>query len=203
MVKRYVVAALLVACVAGSSGASIIPIDEFTGDVFEGFEDLGSPGGVSTPLAIFDGEGTFDDTVAHYGMIAFSLYSALTGDEIVPYDGALMMGSVTGWAKFEFVTPVTEFGGYIGTADELEGSTVTFYDVDGEPLETIDVSIEHPLWKWYGWSSDTPIGGVEIIGHVSPGKPLVFDNMRANVVPEPAALLVLLAVVGPAVVRRR
>lgn len=192
----------LVACLVATAAADIIPIEPFTGDLYEGFETIGPIGGLETPIDIFGGEGTFDDTIAHYGMIAISLYSALTDEYIYPYNGNIMMGSVTGWAAFEFDTPVSEFGGYIGTADELENSTVTFRDVGGNVIDSMPITIEHPLWAWHGWHSDTPIARVEFQGHTTPGRPLVFDEMMANPVPEPGAFG-LLAVAALALGRRR
>ncbi|MGD8451873.1 MAG: hypothetical protein PVJ57_08645 [Phycisphaerae bacterium] len=194
--------AVLVACCVAAASAGVTPIDPFTGELYEGFETIGSVGGTETPIDIFDGAGTFDDTVAHYGYIATSLYSVPTEEYIYPYNGNIMMGSVTGWAAFEFDTPVSEFGGYIGTADELDVSTVTFRDTLGAVIDTVTIDIEHPLWAWHGWHSDTPIARVEIQGHSTPGKPLVFDDMVANTIPEPGALG-LLVVAGLALARRR
>jgi hypothetical protein len=185
----------LAACLlwaVGSASAGVTPIPEFTGTMFEGFEDLYPPGGYPAPFPVFEEQGTFDDIVAHYCMIAVSLYSVPQDTYIYPYDGNLMGGSVTGWAAFEFTTPVTEFGGYIGTADRLSGGSVTFKDASGQVIDTVPLTIELGQWGWHGWSSDVPISRVEILGSDTIGLPTVFDDMRATV-PEPATLTLLVA----------
>jgi hypothetical protein len=184
---------LLAACVllaVSSAHAGVTPIPEFTGTMFEGFENLGPAGGYPTPIDVFEGQGAFDDIIAHYCMIAYSLYSVPQDTYIFPYSGALMMGSVTGWAAFQFDTPVTEFGGYIGTADRLSGGSVAFKDVNDQVIDTVPLTIELGQWGWHGWSSDVPISRVEILGGSTIGLPTVFDDMRATV-PEPASLLLL------------
>jgi MYXO-CTERM domain-containing protein len=93
-----------------------------------------------------------------------------------------------------------EFGTYIGTTDVLDASSVKFYDAAGALLDTQSLVIEHPIWAWHGWQSDTPLGKVEFQGATVPGTPLVFDDMQASV-PEPAALALL--VLGAAAMRRR
>jgi hypothetical protein len=54
-----------------------------------------------------------------------------------------------------------------------------------------DFDIPALAWDWYGWSSDVPIGRIEIHGHSTPGKPLVFDNMELTQVPAPGVMAVL------------
>ena len=193
-----VVSLLCAPCIAG---ATIVPVPEFAGEMFEGFEDIYPPGGYPTPIAVFEGEGTFDDIIAHYCYMAISLYSFPENTYIYPYDGALMCGAVTGWAAFEFSTPVTQFGGYIGTADRLSGGSVTFKDASGQVLDSFPLTVELGQWAWHGWSSDVPFSRIEILGSGTIGLPIVFDNMQATV-PEPAGLS-LLAVGAACMLRRR
>ena len=200
MKSRYGAIAAVMLVGVSLASASIIEIGEFTGEMYEGFEAISSPSGLPSPIDICDGQATLDDTLAHTIMIATSLYSALTDEYIFPYNGNMMGGSVTGWAAFEFDTPVTEFGSYIGTADELSGSTVTFYDDLGAVIDSFPILIEHPIWAWHGWHSDTPIKRIELKADNTPGKPLVFDDVQANV-PEPAALS-LLAIAAALMCRR-
>ncbi len=197
--SRVFLAACLL-CAATAASAGVTPIPEFTGDMFEGFENLYPPGGYPAPFDIFEGQGTFDDIIAHYCMIAISLYSVPEDTYIFPYDGNLMGGSVTGWAGFQFDTPVTEFGGYIGTADRLSGGTATFFDASGNVIDTLPLTIELGQWGWHGWSSDVPISRVELRGSSTIDLPTVFDNMRATV-PEPASFSLI--ALGAALLLRR
>ena len=192
----------LVAIVLGSAAASadVIPIGQFSGDMFEGFEAIGSPGGYPGPFEIFDGQAVMDDDLAHTVMIAYSLYSGITEESIYPYNGNLMGGLPTGWGYIEFDTPVVDFGGYIGTADNLTGTTFTFKDDAGAVIDTLPVTLTLAEWTWCGWHSDTPIARIEILGNTSPGLGLTFDDLRANV-PEPTSLSLL--VIGVGLARRR
>ncbi len=189
---RYVLAVAGLLGAVSLGNAAVVEIPEFTGDMFEGFENLYPPGGYPAPFAIFEGQGTFDDIIAHYCMIAISLYSVPTDTYIYPYSGNLMGGSVTGWAAFEFTTPVMQFGGYIGTTDILSGGSVTFMDVNGQVIDTVPLRIDLGQWSWHGWSSTTPISRVEVRGSEAIGLPIVFDDMRATI-PEPATVTMLAA----------
>lgn len=195
---------LLIAFVAigvGTASATVVPIGEFTGDMFEGFEGLGSPGSYPGPMDIAGGQAGMDDDLAHSFMIAYSLYSGITQESIYPYNGNLMGGSPTGWCSITFDTPVTDFGSYIGTVNELSGTTVTFKDVEDTVIDSLAITVQHPLWTWFGWHSDTPIARIEFKADATPGNPIVFDDVRACV-PEPAALSLLLIGVGLGLRRR-
>lgn len=184
--------AALAILVVSTASAAIVPIEEFGGQYFEGFENLNPPGGYPAPYAICDGHATFDDTYAHVLMIATSLYSFPTNTYIYPYNGNLMGGSVTGYAAFEFATPVRQFGAFIGTADALSGGTVTFRGDEGDILATLPFFVGVGEWAWFGWESSEPIGRIEFAGSTQIGLPLVFDDVRITI-PEPAALGLLAA----------
>lgn len=196
-----IVSAAIVLSVVCSASAALIPIGEFTGDQFEGFESLGSPGGYPAPYAIMNGQILFDDIYAHTMMIAYSLYSFPTDTYIYPYNGNLMGGSPTGWVTLDFVTPVTEFGGFIGTSDVIDGGSFTFKDATGAIIDNVPLNIGVGEWVWYGWSSTTPIARIELNAAMQIGLPLVFDDLQANFVPEPTALTLVAA--GAALSRRR
>lgn len=205
MSRLAIVSALL--CAVAAANAAVTPIDEFEGQWYEGFENLLPLGGYPGPLQIMEENVTFGDTIANYFMIANSLYSFPNDGYIFPYNGNLMLGSVTGWAYFSFDVPVSEFGLYIGTVDHLTSdlrtpsSGITFYDADGMEIETQSLTINIFEWGWHGWHSDVPISYVEIRAAANPGFPLVFDDAFANPVPEPASLGLLLA--ATTLLRRR
>jgi hypothetical protein len=192
----------IVLLVAGASNASVVvPITPFTGQYSEGFESLHPVGGYPTPMTILGGHGTFDDTVAHYCQLAISLWSASTGAYIYPYQGSLMMGSVTGWAAFTTTEPMSQIGFYMGTSDIPWNSSITFRGAGGVVIDSFPLTIPSGPWKWYGWQSSVPFTNVEVHCTPNPGVPLVFDNLQVSFVPEPASLCLL--ALGAALLVRR
>jgi hypothetical protein len=187
---------------AGTASAAIVPTTPFTGDLYEGFENVGSMGSHPGPYPIMGGGATFNDLLANSLMVANSLYSGISGLAVYPWNGNLMGGSVTGWAAIAFETPVSKFGGYLGSADDLSGGYVTFKDANGVPLETQSLQLPMGDWAWYGWESDTPIGSIEIYGATNPGFGVTYDDLVATTVPEPASMA-LLGMGVLALVRRR
>jgi hypothetical protein len=196
------VAGIMIAATSGT--AAVNPIGPFSGDYSENFEDIAPPGGLPGPADIFMEQATVDDTLAHTLVLATVTSAAETDwENFFPYDGFLMGLVPTGWCAFEFDTPVLEFGGYFGTASIMSDGFISFYDEDGGLLETQDFDIPALAWDWYGWSSDVPIGRIEIHGHSTPGKPLVFDNMELTQVPAPGVMAVLSIGLGVPAMRRR
>lgn len=187
---------------AGSSVGQVSDIGPFVGDGLETFENIASPGTVSGPVDIFGGDARANDPFAGIIMIALNLHSFVSGEEIFPYNGNLMGGSVTGFVDFTFDTPVAEFGGYFGTADVLSGGSVTFYDANDVAIDSQAFDLPLNEWGWYGWSSSTPIARVSIAGNANPGTPIVFDDLRFSFVPAPASAA-LLAMGGGLAARRR
>ncbi|MFU8829694.1 MAG: PEP-CTERM sorting domain-containing protein [Phycisphaerales bacterium] len=191
-----------IALQATAASASVIFIDPFVGDAWEPFELIGPPGGTPGPAEIFDGQATIYDQLANMLMIANSLHSFPTETTIFPYNGNLMGGAVTGYLAIDFHTPVTEFGGYFGTADILEGGMIMFFDEQGQNIGTEPMQLNLGEWDWFGWSSDTPISRVEVYGNSTPGLPIVFDDLQVNYIPAPTTGA-LLGLAGLAAVRRR
>lgn len=194
--------ALAFASIAGVASASVTTIGPFTGDAWENYETIGPPGGTNGPAEIFGGEATTYDQNANFLMIATSLFSFISQTEILPYNGNIMGGYVTGQAVIEFDTPVTAFGGYFGTADVHTDSVINLYDGNGSLISSEPMNFELGEWNWHGWSSDTPISRVEIQGSPTPGLPIVMDDLQVSYIPAPATGA-LIGLVGLAGVRRR
>src|SRR5690606_6145 len=136
----------------------------FTGDAFETFEAIAPPGFVPNPTPIFNGQGTAYDNLANGLQIAFNLFSFITNTEVVAYNGNLMGGAVTGQMVFEFDAPVSDFGGYWNTADNVVGSHVQFFDAGGNLIDDVGMSLPLGQWNWHGWHSDTGFSKVVVIG---------------------------------------
>lgn len=193
------IAALLLVGV-GVASAAIVPVGEFTGDAYEGFEGIIAPGPYSGPMPVFGSAGTFDDTYSD-PWIANSLSSG-SGDTLFPYGGNLMGLTPTGWTTFTFATPVYKFGGYMGTVNTVSGGNVTFYDGEGLTLEALSFDLPLASWTWRGWESDVPVGSITIHTGANPGFTGVYDDMQLSYVPEPGALALLAAGVVMLIRRR-
>lgn len=187
---------------AATAHASVTPIAPFTGESWETFELIGPLGPTPGPAEIFDGQATIADQLAGMLMIANNLYSFLTDTEVLPYNGNLMGGLVTGFGVIDFETPVTDFGGYFNTADILQGGQIVFFDADGQNISTETLNLAMDEWEWYGWSSDTPISRIEIYGNETPGSPILLDDLQVNFIPTPATGA-LLGLAGIAACGRR
>lgn len=185
--------AWIAVCLGGASLAhgAVVPIGEFTGDAFEGFENIIPPGPHTGPMPIFGGSATFDDNFVD-PWIVNSLSTSPPLDELMlAYNGNLMGLTPTGWTVFEFDTPIVRFGGYFGMLSDVAGGNVSFLDAQGATVETLDFEIPRNEWTWRGWSSDEPISSVVVHLNANPGFATIFDDMQVTYVPEPVAAMAL------------
>lgn len=195
--------AIATACaVASAATADVTSIGEFTGEHSETFENIGSPGGLPGPATIFGGAGTANDPLANTLILATVVSSSDTDFEpFFPYNGFLMGLVPTGQVVFEFETPVTQFGGFFGSAAFHSGGSILFRDEAGGEIDSFDFNVTAMEWGWQGWQSDTPIASIEIDASANPGAPLVFDELQITPIPAPGAIALLM--LGAAVQRRR
>jgi len=194
----FVIASLL--CAASLASADVVPIPEFTGYSTEGFEDGLTPGGHPSPVEIFGGRCSMDDSFSHTVVITNSRPGS--GGTVTPFVGDWMGGTTTGDTIFEFADPVTDFGTYITTNAAVGDGTITFSDASGALIGTLPLTVEPVTWGWQGWHSDTPISRIVMTPNSGLGWGLIFDAMQVNWVPEPASLG-LLAMAALMLVRRR
>lgn len=186
MNRQVTVFACFASLSIGSASAGVIEIGEFTGEMSEGYEAIATPGGYPGAMQIFGGAGVMKDTLADFCVIALSWWGP--AGEILPYNGNFMGGTVAGATRFEFSTPVRQFGGWVNTIGSIPDGTVTIRGVDGAELATLALTITPTEWTWMGWQSDVLIGSVEITTPNVPGIGLQFDDLHASSVPAPAAL---------------
>lgn len=199
MKRNYALLALLLLWPVGLANADIVPVGEFSGDSYEGFENIIPPGPYSGPMPIFEGAATIDDNYTD-PWIAVNLSSGEY--ELLPYNGNLMGLTPTGWTIFDFATPVQKFGGYMGVVNVVSGGNVSFFDVDGALIDTLAFDLPQAQWTWAGWESDVPVSRIEVHAGANPGFTTVFDDMEVTFVPEPCALG-LLAVGAVLLIGRR
>lgn len=203
MKTNYLATFAVAALVSSPALADVTAIGEFTGDGTETFENIASPGGVPGPVDIFGGAATINDSLANQLVLATVVSSSDTGHEnFFPHNGFLMGLVPTGWTTIEFDTPVSQFGGFFGSAAFHNGGGVTFFDEDGNAIGSDDMEITAMQWDWHGWESDTPISSIQIRASADPSAPMVMDNLQYTAVPAPGALA-LLAVGTFAAGRRR
>ena len=69
-IKRISIAALMLV-VMSTASADVVPVGEFAGEMWEGFENIGTPGSYS-PLPIFEGNGSMIDSLANMAVIAYN-----------------------------------------------------------------------------------------------------------------------------------
>ena len=180
--------------------ADVVPVSEFAGEMWESFENIGTPGSYS-PLPIFEGSGTMIDSLANMAVIAYN-WNGPAG-ELLPYNGNYMAGTPAGSTLFAFSTPLLAFGGHISTVSDVPDGTILFRDEAGNLLAELPLTVTPVTWGWQGWVSDTPISSIEVIGAGPFGnRPIQYDDLQVNFVPEPGALG-LLAVGAAFLLRRR
>jgi hypothetical protein len=183
---QHVLVAVLALASVSLASAEVVPIGEFVGDMSEGFENIYPPG-TYPEVPLFEGNAMLDDTLSGIAVIAYFWQG--TGGELLPYAGELFGGTPTGSQVITFDTPALAFGGYIATVCDVPDGTIVFRDPGGAELATLPLEVQPVTWGWQGWSSDEPIGSIEITGNGDFGnRPMQFDELQANFVPEPGAL---------------
>jgi|GEM_PF-1589276 len=185
------------------ANADVVATGQFVGDYSENFENIAPLGMTPGPASTFADHCVTGDIFAGGVMIANNLTSFLTETSILPFNGNLMGGSVTGKMSFDFDAPMHAFGGMIGTADILTESYAVFIDDDGFTIDTVDFTLGGPgEWNWFGWTSDAAFTRVEIHAAPNPGLPIVFDDMQVSAVPAPTTASII-ALTGLAATCRR
>lgn len=182
------VLALGVASAAAS--ADLTRIGAFDGDASEGFESMAETN-LFAPGPVFGGLATIEAPIVN---ITGSW--SLTG-EVLPHSGGSFAGGIGGPVRYEFLEPVSAFGGYFALASGVSDGVATFYDLGGVVLGSDTITAPDPgpgaiaLWVWNGWQSDTPIGSVVLAANGPWGEHLMQDDMQARTtsrtIPAPAS----------------
>ena len=151
---------------AGGAGAQVTEIEEFAGELFEGFEDAVCC--IETQPCVepevFGGLATLCSGIAHV--------AGNWGYKCVmrPFEGERQFGSMKGAATFRFIQPVRRFGAMLGTnalepGEPGDGGRAEFYDGAGALIGTGRLDLhEHCGWRWHGWESAQPVARIVIRG---------------------------------------
>jgi hypothetical protein len=205
----------------GSALGSVSSIGPFSGTHSEGFEGFaygniaGGVPGTSGPVSVLGGQGTMSGQhittqTPLYIWGSIGGFSLGTNGTAVPFDGLKGVHLQTGsgntipTGRFDFLNPVSEFGGYWVHARFGNlglSTTIRLYDEDDNLLHTQIYTYNSALGgvsEWLGWTSTTPIGAVEFTGYY-----MGVDGVQINV-PAPGVTAVIgCAGVGAARRRRR
>jgi len=179
-----------VAVCAGVATAAINPIDEFTGDYFEGYET--QPHGQFLPS--YDVFAPTDSVVrqlgAGQGLHITSGWSFFY--VIYPHGGNYFMGGAGVNAEYVFDVPAKKFGGFFGTNADVPDFVATFYDEDGNTLGELPGGAPLGNWKWNGWETDgAGIKTVQIVANNQYHGFIMMDDLQYTPIPGPGALALL------------
>jgi hypothetical protein len=169
---------------AGGAGAQVVEIEEFAGELFEGFE--GAMCCIETQPCVepevFGGVATLCSGIAHvagnWGYLCV----------MRPHEGIRQFGSMEGAATFRFTQPVRRFGAMIGSnalerGEPSDRGRAEFYDAAGGLVGTGTLELDdHCAWRWHGWESAVPVARIVIRGSsITGGEAFVMmDSVRID-----------------------
>lgn len=162
--SRWLVAPLSLAVVPVTWG-QVFPIPPYVGEFSEGFETQCPCPALFTcvPRGVFGGMG---ELCADQGFIANSYAGFCT---LRPRSGAAFFGvfgrPLVG-ATFTFAVPVRRVGLWLAQAHGSRGGVAaTLLDAAGVQIARVVVDLEgNCTWRWAGWESAVPIGGLHLLG---------------------------------------
>ncbi len=195
--RTFAPALALVALLAATATADVVPIDPFVGDHTDTFNRFSSTQAVQT-LPVFDDTATLNNLTSG-GAIKVELGSSLSGDLVLPRSG--WMAGQLGIGQWLFDQPAVRFGGYFENNSGQDDATVEFFDDQGALLATVTASIpvDGGTWVWNGWESDVPFHEVKVTGNGLLNGFIWYEDMEVTYVPEPgsALLLIVAAAIRP------
>lgn len=172
------------------AGAAIVAVDPFTGDVSESFDQHDNV--IATQnLSVFGGAGSLMN-LSVGGAIKVEFSSLFQGYQVNAIND--MMGGQLGIAQWVFSQPITRFGGWFENNSGADDATITFFDVNNAPIQSVTANIPFAEgWTWNGWQSETPISRIVVSGNGIVNGFLWYENMQIDFaeVPAPPALALL------------
>jgi hypothetical protein len=161
--KSLVVSAFAV--LAGTASAQIVPIGPFTGQHSDGIQTQ-TPGTFSTCCLgrMFQNTADLCDPTGNAMNVTGSWGFMCT---IFPHGGSLFTASAGGAAVWTFDTPASRFGGFFGTNSGTPDATISFFDVGGNLITSLNATIPaNCTWTWNGWqvTGGPPIKSIKVAG---------------------------------------
>jgi len=202
----YFTSVLLASVVSFTTHAGIIAVNEFNGNLFEGFEGKDDYG-IETNFSGFNGEAYFGGEDGVYGLVEHWTGGALQ-EQINPYEGAGLGSWIAGKESMEisFKSQILAFGGYFNSSNITLESIITFFNND-IVIAFDNLTVGFGTYNWQGWSvnENTSFNRI-LITHKAQSIPssfLIFDNLQAiKMVPEYPALVIFLSGLFALVSRR-
>ncbi len=199
--KKSIAGVLLATIFSFGVNAGIIAIDEFNGDLFEGFESQQED--INSSFTGFDDNATFSVADGLYGTVEQWFGGDLQG-EINPYEGKLLGSWFAGKDSMDilFNEQLSAFGGYFNSLSITKNSTISFFNNNNLiTLNSLDVGFDEYIWQGWSVNEGTTFNRISITHEKQsfPNSFLIFDNLQANVasVPEPSSLAIFaLGMVG-------
>lgn len=166
MSRAWIVTKLFLLVSTIPAAADVVEVGPFTGGQSEDLEDITRMQFlIDFQIDVFNGDATFvsmiNDTTIHlWGG------SCLGNDCTIPRSGDYLIGATTPQA-IVFHTPAFRFGSYFTNISQADDATATFFDAEGNLIgeDVIEVPFMGTDWYWNGWTSDVPIGRIEIVGN--------------------------------------
>lgn len=85
------------------------------------------------------------------------------------------------YATIRFAAPALRFGGYFALNCNVPDATARFFDVNGNVIANVPMSIPaNCTWHWHGFSSTVPLGKVELRSNLSSGGVLMMDSLEVD-----------------------
>lgn len=212
--KIHVLLAWLAVVLIGvcNAKADITAIGHFTGDVSDHFGSLAGGSVHPQSVTIFGGSATATNIHPSGALAVFgnSTRGQTNGDTVVARSAPVMLGQI-GITRWDFQTPLSQFGAYFENNSRFDDVIVDFYDTDLNLIgtRTATTAKDAQTWTWNGWHSDTPISRIVTTGNDTEffGGFIWFDDAQLSfsTVPEPSALmgLALLGFVATTIRKKR
>jgi len=195
--NRYFTSVLLASVFSFAAQAGIIAINEFNGNLSEGFEGKEELG-FETSFSGFNGEAYFSGEDGIYALVDHWAGGALQ-EKVNPYEGVGLGSWIAGRQSMEisFNSHLSAFGGYFNSSNITVESIITFFN-DDIVIEIDNLAVGFGTYNWQGWSvsENTSFNRISITHKAQsiPSSFLIFDNLQAiKTVPESSTLFIFLS----------
>jgi hypothetical protein len=199
----FVIAISACAYLHSLANAQVVSILPFKGEWSEGFEDIPTGGHSNLPILTSNSDGEFLGTMASAFITSASTFM---GSTVVASEGSVFAHSSSP-IDITFAMPIHQFGAYVATNSGASGGLVQLFDADNQLITTLPLDVTFMQGTaphtWNGWSSAIGFSRIRISSNGVLQGFLGIDDLQANVIPAPAAVLPMMLAACVAARRRR